>query len=625
VSAPAATPPRAGVPPRLPVLVFTLLVASTFAAFFVAQRLKHDPSPVQQYLQYPVFSPNGDGRFDAERINFKLRRADDVTIEVLDSRGDPVRKLVDARSLPAYRQTRFSWDGRTDDGARAPDGRYRMRITLRREGRSLVRPDSFVLDTTAPRVEVLSIGPKPAGAGRPIPKILPSVDGAAARIRFLSPGRKTTATVFRTDPGHLSRVDGPVPLPDGADVWSWAGTTAAGAPAAPGTYVVVITSRDVAGNIGTSVPLSRRTGLPVLTYGTAFAGRGGITIRRLGVLPPAIQTVGGALGAVSVDARSAPYRWSLRRVGGPRNAARRGGKRSPFLKLHAPPGVSRLFLLSVRANGMQQRVPYPVQSTTYVAGKSDAAPHGVLVVLPVMTWQGRNPVDDDGDGLPDLLDRGLPVRLSRVYAGNGLPSGFMDSEAPLMAYLDGHRHRYDLTTDVALATSPPDLNRYRGVLIAGDARWLPVAVGKALRSFVTAGGTVVSLGTDSLRRSVTLTPRGRLTDPTPPAATDLFGARLAPVEPNTQPIENSLDKIDLFRGGTGSFHGFPEVERTIGADAGGTLVASAVNAAGKPVVVANTLGKGLVVRTGLVGFASHLNADRNAAALMESMWLKLSR
>lgn len=611
---------------RFPAVVFTLLVASTFAAFFVAQRLKHDPSPVQTYNQQGRLSPNGDGRLDAERVSFKLTREDEVTVEVLDSRGDAVATLADERRLEAYRQTRFRWDGRTEAGRLAPDGRYRLRITLRREGRSIVRPDSFVLDTTPPRIEVLSIGPKPEGAGRPIPKILPSVDGAPARVRFSGPARRTTITVFRTDPGREAAVVGPVPVRDGAHTWSWDGTTAAGRPAPPGTYAVAVTGRDVAGNIGTSLPLVARTGLPASTYGTPFPGRGGITVRRLGVLPPSVQTVGGGLGQVAVDSRTAPYRWSLRRVGGPRGVARRGGKSSPFLKLHAPEGVSRLFLLSVRAGGMQQRVPYPVQSATRVAGPGDARPHGVLVVLPVITWQGRNPVDDDGDGLPDVLDRGLPVRLARVYAGNGLPAGFMQNEAPLMAYLDRRRHRYDLTTDVALALTPPDLRRYRGVLVAGDARWLPAAVAKALRAFAAAGGTVASLGTESLRRQVTLTPKGRLVDPTPPAPTDLFGAQIAaPVTGNRQAIENSLDKIGLFAGGTGSFRGYPSYERTVDPGPQARLVASAVNGDGKPVITAATFGKGLVIRTGLAGFASHLNADRNAAALMESTWLKLSR
>lgn len=619
---------------RFPAVVFGLLVASTFAAFFVAQRLKHDPSPVQTYNQQGRFSPNRDGRLDTERISFKLTRADDVTLEVLDSRGDAVRKLADERKLKAYRQTRFTWDGRDGDGKVVEDGRYRMRITLRREGRSIVQPESFLLDTEPPVVEVLSIGPKPpAPKGKPalkIPKLLPSTDGAPARVRFAAPARGTTATIFRTGPGAPKRVFGPVRIANGVRTFTWDGTTKSG-PAGPGTYVVVIASRDAAGNIGTSAPLDARTGLPETTYGTNLPGRGGITIRKLGVLPPYLPTSSGVLGQIAIDSRTKPYSWSLRRVGGPKQPARRGVRDKPFLNLHAPPGVSRLFLLSVRANGTQQRVPYPVQSADYVAGPTQAQPHGVLVVLPAMTWQGRNPVDDDGDGEPNLLDRGQPVRLNRVYSGFGLPSGFAQNEGPLMAYLDRKRHRYDLTTDVALAgANPPDLRRYQGVLIAGDMRWLPANVSKSLRAFGAAGGTVVALGTDALRRQVTVqrtkTQGTRLIDPTPPAAADVFGTRVGPlITKNTTAIENTLDKIGLFTGGTGSFDGFDTYERTLAVGPQDKELATAVDAQGKPVVVASSFGKGMVIRTGLAGFASHLNSDRNAAALMESMWLKLSR
>jgi flagellar hook assembly protein FlgD len=610
----------------LPRIVFALLVASTFGAFFVAQRLKHDPSPVQQYTAYPVFSPNGDGRVDAERINFKLRRADEVTIDVIDRKGDVVRNLVKDRSLAAYRQTRFRWDGRTDEDRLAPDGLYRMRITLREEGRSLVIPGSFALDTTPPKILVTSIGPKPAGL-RPVPKILPSVDGVSARVRFRGPGRRTTVTVFQTGPSSVRSVVGPVKLPDGVKTWSWDGRLADGSEARQGTYAVVVTARDAAGNIGTSVPLDPRTGLPAAAYGTPFPGRGGITVRKLGVLPPNVPTVGGALGQIAIDSRTNEYTWTLRRLSGSRKPARRGVRSKPFLNLHAPRGVSRLFVLDVRAIGVQQRVPYPVQSQTVRAGDDASTPRGVLVVLPAITWQGRNAIDDDGDGLPDVLDRGLPVRLDRVYARNGLPVGFARNEEPLMAYLDSKRHRYDLTTDVALAgRGGPDLRRYRGVLIAGDARWLPAGVSKALRAFAQTGGTVVSLGTDSLRREVRLTPRRRLVDPTPAAPTDLFGARLgAPVTGNTAPVENILDKIDLFKGGTGSFEGYEAYEPTRDVGEGGRPVAAAVDKDGRRVIVAATFGKGLVVRTGLVDFASHLGEDRNADALMESLWLQLSR
>ena len=70
--------------------------------------------------------------------------------------------------------------------------------------------------------------------------------------------------------------------------------------------------------------------------------------------------------------------------------------------------------------------------------------------------------------------------------------------------------------------------------------------------------------------------------------------------------------------------GFGAYERTLG-PYGGRIVASAVDRTGKPVIVAVRFGKGLVVRTGLLEFASHLNGDRNAAALMEALWRNLSR
>lgn len=609
-------------------VVFALLVASTFGAFFVAQRLKHDPSPIQKYSAYAVFSPNGDGRLDAARFRFLLRRNDDVTIDVLDSKGDAVRRIVDEHPMVAYRSERFRWDGRTADGRLARDGRYRLRVTLRKEGRSLVLPRSVALDTVAPTVLVTSIGPKPAGAGRPVPKILPSIDGTSqARVRFSGPARHTTVSVFRTGPSAVASVLGPIGLPDGARTWTWDGRVRDGSPARQGTYVVVVSARDVAGNIGTSVPLDAKTGLPQAAYGTPFPGRGGITVRKLGVLPPAVPTVGGGLGQIAIDSRTTRYAWSLRRLSGSRTPARRGTRAKPFLNLHAPRGISRLFVLDVRANGVQQRVPYPVQSAEPVAGPSAAAPHGVLVVLPAMTWQGRNAIDDDGDGLPDLLDRGLPVRLDRVYARNGLPVGFGRNEEPLMAFLDSRRHRYDLTTDVALAgPGGADLPRYRGVLIAGDARWLPATVGRALRRFAQAGGTVVSMGTDSLRREVRLTPRRRLVDPTPAAPTDLFGARLGGmVTQNTRPIENIQDTIDLFKGGTGSFRGYDAYEPTLAGGTGGKVLAAAVDGIGRRVIVAARFGKGIVVRTGLPGFAAHLQDDRNADALVESLWSLLSR
>ena len=73
----------------------------------------------------------------------------------------------------------------------------------------------------------------------------------------------------------------------------------------------------------------------------------------------------------------------------------------------------------------------------------------MLVVLPI-TWEGRNDVDDNGDGRPDSLARDRQARVERPFARGRLPIGFKQSEAMLLAYLDAQL-RYRLTTDLALA------------------------------------------------------------------------------------------------------------------------------------------------------------------------------
>ena len=119
----------------------------------------------------------------------------------------------------------------------------------------------------------------------------------------------------------------------------------------------------------------------------------------------------------------------------------------------------------------------------------------ILVVLPVLTWQGRNDVDDNGDGLPDSLARERKARVERPFAGGRLPLGFKGNEAKLLAYLDRQRLRYELTTDLALArTGGTQLGGHEGVILAGDARWLPESLGDRLRGFVRGGGRLFSVG-----------------------------------------------------------------------------------------------------------------------------------
>ena len=128
----------------------------------------------------------------------------------------------------------------------------------------------------------------------------------------------------------------------------------------------------------------------------------------------------------------------------------------------------------------------------------------MLVVLPALTWQGRNDVDDNGDGLPDSLAREREARIERPFAGGRLPIGFKQSEAMLLAYLDRPQLRYELTTDLALARAGGAAGAHEGVILASDVRWLPDALGDRLLDFVRGGGRLFSTGIDSLHRTMAL-------------------------------------------------------------------------------------------------------------------------
>src|ERR1700694_3956161 len=118
---------------RLARIVYGLLVLATFAAFLLAQRLKHAPTIVQRIELTPVFSPTGHGGLHREKISFRIKQADEVTVTIVDSAGKDVATVARSRYLPAYTQLPLRWDGVTDAGRLAPDGLYRVRFRLRNQ------------------------------------------------------------------------------------------------------------------------------------------------------------------------------------------------------------------------------------------------------------------------------------------------------------------------------------------------------------------------------------------------------------------------------------------------------------------------------------------------------------
>lgn len=139
---------------RLGVLVFAALALASFAAFFLAQRLKHIPTAVQELRFDPAFYPEGGGVPMREPISFEIERADRVSVEILDTGGARIAMLARERALLAYTPLKLFWNGRKGtwsrarggpSGAPAPDGEYRVRVKLAQRGLEVRSPNSVEL------------------------------------------------------------------------------------------------------------------------------------------------------------------------------------------------------------------------------------------------------------------------------------------------------------------------------------------------------------------------------------------------------------------------------------------------------------------------------------------------
>ena len=592
-------------------VVFVLLVAATFSAFFAAQRLKSAPPVATIKRITHHFSPNGDGRRDVARARIRVRKDDDVTISVVDDDGTEVRRLASAVAATNERSVRVRWDGRTATGAIAPEGAYRLRVSLRRGGRAVTLNPGLSIDITAPRPTVLAGGPDgtkwiTGPVAGPVP----------FRVRVVSERFPTRMRVLRTDLGDPREVAG-FTLPPGVREGEWDGQ-AGGAPAPPGTYQLVALVRDQAGNVGRSAPDGPG---PV-------RGQPGVSVRALLAQPPADPVRAGDPVKFAVDSRGRPYRWRIFRAGAgeePRSVRRRRARRQEpprkgrkpsggELTVRAPEGPSGVYVLRVKSGSHATTVPFAVQGER-------AAP--ILVVLPAATWFGRDTLDDDRDGLPNTLENGSAAAYPRLLAG-GLPSGFGTDVAALLAFLDEQKIHYDITTDLTLAASRSGLTGERqGVLLVGPFRWVSTELARRLRRYASEGGRVASFGADSLRRGVDIA-RDRLLRPLPPSDTDPFGTRLRPVRriPRGQSLQPIADEGDTgLLTGVESLPGVSEVEESEPSDRVRVALAAVDVAAleqaetaeeplpeAYPALALSELGEGMVIRVGLPEWGAELRA-----------------
>lgn len=230
--------PRAAV-----VLLLALLVAGTSAAFVVTQSLKDRRSPVGVPRFDRVLAPTCECENAVARLRLRLRRADRVSAQIVDADGEPVRTLAEGERVRRG-PLELEWDGRDDEGELAPDGRYRLRVELEREGRTLLLPTTITVDTQAPRARILAVRQRPDGRV----SVVYRTDARAAGELAVTGADIPEAVVVR---GRFR--------PAGRAKLNWSGRID-GEPLPPGSYVLLLRVRDPAGNV--SEPVTAQIDVP---------------------------------------------------------------------------------------------------------------------------------------------------------------------------------------------------------------------------------------------------------------------------------------------------------------------------------------------------------------------------
>src|ERR671914_508533 len=397
---------------------FGALVLATIAAFFVTQQLKSEFPLVLRFAATPAdISPNGDRYFDVARVGFDLSEPAEVSFSIVDSEGREVRRIVDERSLGGDTKHRFLWGGRDDGGEKVPDGEYTMRVVRRDEGRVIDSLRKVTVDTVPPPVTLVAARPNVIAPGEPGQR--PRV-----RIRYRGPRNQFPEfRIFRTDRGPprvVFRFRG-----DETRSAVWDGRLR-GRIAEPGDYTFTVTVRDAAGNLAvapTDVPTPR-----LARPGT------GVSVRRMTLSGPLGVVTAGSAAQLELGPFARSFDFALSRLGSPR-ILRRGGRMGGLFRVRLPRRArTGVYLVRVRAG--RRSAGWPVAVAGLPQTRAAAARPRPLVVLPALTWQGRNPVDDDLDGFADTLERPGRVVLDRPLLHGRLPPAFSRETLPLLAFLE---------------------------------------------------------------------------------------------------------------------------------------------------------------------------------------------
>jgi flagellar hook capping protein FlgD len=275
------------------------LLGGTAAALALTEQLKLERSPV---LRTHVGKLLGlHGRIP---IDFALRKADRLTVVIVDSKSREVRTLLSSTLRPRGVQ-RFNWDGRDDAGQMVAAGIYKPRVHLAREHRTILMPNPIQVDPVAPRIALVSLTPRvlsPDGDYR----------GDVLRIHYRTSERARALLYVNGQPrAELRRYAL-------SGLLRWGGKRF-GQPLPAGRYRLALRARDLAGNLSPLVPI------------------GSVRIRYIEVRPHILHAKPGARIGFRVSTDTKRFNWRFGSSGG-------GRSRPGLLVLRAPaaPGRYRL-------------------------------------------------------------------------------------------------------------------------------------------------------------------------------------------------------------------------------------------------------------------------------------------
>ena len=303
-------------PRLLSTLLVVALLGGTAAAFAVTQGLKIEPSPILAPRIAKVFSPVCDCSTRVATIQFRLRKPDRVRLEIVED-DHVVRTLVTGKRLRSGKVS-YTWNGRDDQGRFVPQGVYRPRVHLADQHRTIDLPNDMRVDTTAPRISIVSVKPRtfsPDGDGRGDRIVVAYKTNEPAHAILMVDG---TRVVFTRRQLQRSSLD-------------WNGRIK-GRVVEPGVHRLWLAAEDRAGNVSNGKVFQA-----VVRYVTLARAR--------------IEATAGTRFGVDVSA-DAPVRWRL---------GARSGKAKPGLLVLRAPGARGRYTLTVSVGEHRARAALVVR------------------------------------------------------------------------------------------------------------------------------------------------------------------------------------------------------------------------------------------------------------------------